>query len=234
MAEPEGLQTPPAPQAPQVLQQPAPHMLPLNWSHFNPKFSGKPDKDAEAHLLRTNDWMDSHRFQVDNKVKRFCLTLPGEARLLYESLRQINADWIELQNPFRQQYSKIGNTREQLFHAWRSFHFDENAETIDAYIHCIRQVTTLLGCKEPQMLEVFKNTLPTRLYWVLFPLANLQLAVETAKRILTKEKIDRQLARQSSSMPFMNKQEEHNKRVTFNTMDSLEQKIDKLMVMRVS
>ena len=38
----------------------------------------------------------------------------------------------KLQNSFRQQYSKIGNTREQLFHAWRSFHFDENTETIDA------------------------------------------------------------------------------------------------------
>ena len=33
-------------------------------------------------------------------------------------------NWDGLQNMFRQQYSKIGNTREQLFHAWRSFHFD--------------------------------------------------------------------------------------------------------------
>ena len=27
----------------------------LNWSHFKPEFTGKQDKDAEAHLLRTND-----------------------------------------------------------------------------------------------------------------------------------------------------------------------------------
>ena len=105
---------------------------------------------------------------------------------------------------FRQQYSKIGNTREQLFHAWKSFHFDENREAIDAYIHCIRQVTTLLGYEEPQILEVFKNTLPTRLYWALFPLIALQQTVETTKRILTKEKIDRQLVGQSPSTPFMN------------------------------
>ena len=45
---------------------------------------------------------------------------------------------------FRQQYSKIGNTREQLFHAWCAFHFDENTETIDAYVNCIREVATLL------------------------------------------------------------------------------------------
>ena len=126
------------PQTLEVLQQSIPHMTPLNWSHFKPKFSRKPDKDAEVHLLRTDDWMDTHRFQDNVKVQRFCLTLTGEARLWYKSLRLINIDWLGLQNTFRQQYSKIGNTREQLFHAWRSFHFDENVETIDAYIHHIR------------------------------------------------------------------------------------------------
>ena len=70
--------------------------------------------------------------------------------------------WPELQNLFRQQYSKIGNTREQLFHAWRSFHYDENMETPDAYVIRIKQVARLL--------EVFKNTVPNRLYWVLFPI----------------------------------------------------------------
>ena len=50
-----------APQAPQVLQAPqqpaqqVQHMPQLNWSHFKPEFSGKPEEDAEAHLLTTND-----------------------------------------------------------------------------------------------------------------------------------------------------------------------------------
>ena len=70
---------------------------------------------------------------------------------------------------YRQQYSKIDNTREQLFHVWRSFHFNENTETLDAYVTHIRQVAALLVYGEPQMLEVFKNTLPMRLYRVLFP-----------------------------------------------------------------
>ena len=77
---------------------------------------------------------------------------------------------------------------------WRSFHFDENTETLDAYVTCIRQVATLLGYDKPRVLDVFKNTLPIRLYCVLFPIKHLRLAVETAKRILTKEMIDRQLA----------------------------------------
>ena len=64
-------------------------------------------------------------------------------------------------------------------------------------------MATLLGYGEPQILEVFKNILPTKLYWVLFPIENLRQTVETAKGILTNEKIDRQLAGHSLSTPFM-------------------------------
>ena len=95
--------------------------------------------------------MTAHHFLENIKVQRFCLTLVGEARLQYESLQPINVDWQGLQNLFRQQYSKIGNTREQLFHAWKSFHFDDNTEIIDGYVTCIRQVATLLGYGEPQI-----------------------------------------------------------------------------------
>ena len=55
----------------------------------------------------------------------------------------------------------------------------------------------LLGCGEPQVLEVFKNTLRTKLYWILFPIEDLRQAVGTAKRILTKEKLDKQTDRSS-------------------------------------
>ena len=69
--------------------------------------------------------MNTHHFVEGVKVQRFYLTLLGEARLWYQSLEPINVDWQGLQNLFRQQYSKIGNTREQLFHDWKSFSFDK-------------------------------------------------------------------------------------------------------------
>ena len=150
---------------PQAPQQQAHQVVHLNWFHFKPEFSGKPAEDGEADLLHTNDWMTTHHFIKGAKVLRFCLTLLGEARLWYQSLELINIDWQGLQNLFRQQYSKLGNTREQLFHTWRSFSFDENTETIDVYVTHIRKVATLLGYGEPQILEVFKNTLPTKLYY---------------------------------------------------------------------
>ena len=145
--------------------------------------------------------------------------------------RTINVDWSELQNLFRQRYSKVGNTREQLFHAWRSFSFDEYTETIDSYVTQIRQVATLLGYEEPQILEVFKNTLPTKLYWILFPIEDLRQAVETAKRILTKENLDKQLTGQTSTSPFMSIRGGTERKVSFNARHELWDKIDKLTVM---
>ena len=53
----------------------------LNRSHFKPEFTDKPDEDAEAHFLRTNDLMDTHAFPEGVKIQHFCLPLVGEARL---------------------------------------------------------------------------------------------------------------------------------------------------------
>ena len=109
--------------------------------------------------------------------------------------------------------------------------FDENTETIDSYVIWIRQVANLLGYREPQILEVFKNTLPTKLYWILFPIENLRWAVDTAKSILTKEKLNKQLTGQTSTSPFLSVRDWTDRRVSFNTKDELGDKIDKLMVM---
>ena len=88
----EGQQLPP--QQPQIdpLQQ-----ICMNWSHFKPKFSGKPEEDVEVHLLQTNDWMNTHDFPEDVKVQRFCLTLVGEARNWYATLEPLPMTWPELQ-----------------------------------------------------------------------------------------------------------------------------------------
>ena len=66
----------------------------------------------------------------------------------------------------------------------------------------IRQVANLLGYGEPLILEVFKNTMPIKLYWILFPIEDLRQAVDTAKGILTKEKLNRQLTGQTSTSPL--------------------------------
>ena len=54
--------------------------------------------------------MNIHNIPDGLKVGRFCLTLVGEARLWCESLQPIANDRPALQDQFRQQYSKIGNS----------------------------------------------------------------------------------------------------------------------------
>lgn len=87
---------------------------------------------------------------------------------------------------------------------WRSFRYDENEDTIDSYILKVKQVASLLNYGEPEILELFKNTLPSNLYWILFPINNLREAIDTAKRVMNKEKLYKQLTGQTSNIsPFM-------------------------------
>ena len=175
--------------------------------------------------------MGAHHFDAGIRVQTFYLTLLGEARLWYHSLEPLgDTTWAQLQNLFRQRYSKLGNTCGQLFRTLKLFTFDENTKTIDSYVVRIRQVANLLGYGEPQVLEVFKNTLATKLYWILFPIEDHKQAVDTAKRILTKGKLDKQLTGQTSTSPFMSIREGTDKRVSFGTRDELGDKIDKLTV----
>ena len=111
---------------------PIPQIIYQNWIGKKPEFSGKPEEDVESHLLSTRDWMEAHNFPEGEKVRHFRVTLIGGARLWYESLALLDNDWPALQNKFRWQYSKIGNTPEQMFHAWRTFKFDENTDSIDS------------------------------------------------------------------------------------------------------
>ena len=80
----------------------------------------------------------------------------------------------------------------------------ENEDAIDSYILKVKQVASLLNYGEPEILELFRNTLPSKLYYILFPINNLREAIETAKRVRNKEKLDKQLTGQASSIsPFM-------------------------------
>ena len=213
---------------------PVPQIFYQNWIGKKPEFSGKPEGDAESHLLSTRDWMEAHNFPEGEKVRCFRMTLIGDARLWYKSLTLLDNDWPALQNKFRWQYSKINNTPEQLFHASRTFKFDENTDSIDSYVLRMSQVAAMLNYGDMQILENFKNTLPHQLYSTLINVNNLRDAIDLAKRVLTKEKLDRQLTGQSS-IPFMkatsnndspSSQNHQKKGVMFGGMETLERNSD--------
>ena len=75
-------------------------------------------------------------------------------------------------------------------------------DSINSYVLRMSQVEAMLNYGEIQVLENSNNTLPYRLYSALINVNNLRDAIDLAKRVLTKEKLDRQLVGQSST-PFM-------------------------------
>ena len=156
LAQPILIQPAPAQLAPAGPIVPARQIVYQNWIGKKPEFSSKPEEDAESHLLSTRDWMEAYNFPNEVKVRCFHMTLTGELRLWYESLAPLDDDWPTLQNKFRWQYSKIGNTPKQLFHTWKTFKFDENTDTADSYVLRVSQVAALLNYGEMQILENFK------------------------------------------------------------------------------
>ena len=66
----------------------------------------------------------------------------------------------------------------------------------------------------------------------MFPIDNLHEAVKTAKRFLTKEKIDRQMTGQST-IPFMKLTEKKRKSVTSDARDALEKTSENMEKMTV-
>ena len=188
------IQPPPQPAPVQLVPAgivvPAPQTIYQNWTGKKPEFLGKPEEDAESHLLSTRDWMEAHNFPEGGKVRCFHLMLIGEARLWYESLAPLDDDWPTLQNKFRWQYSKKGNTPKQLFYARRTLKFDENMDTIDSYVLRMSRVVAMLNYGEMQILENFKNTLLYRLYLTLINVNNLKDTIESSKESFDKRKIE--------------------------------------------
>ena len=98
----------------------------------------------------------------------------------------------------------------------------------------IKQVAALLNYGEPQILELFKNTLSSKLYWILFPINNLRDAVDAMKRVLTKEKLDKQLSGQAgTTTPFMKVGDisHPGKKVSFNVQDPIREQLGSLTSM---
>ena len=93
----------------------------------------------------------------------------------------------------------------------------------------------MLNYGEPQILELMKNTLPSRLYPILFPIDNLRDAITMAKWVMIKEKIDRQKTSQSSTGPFMrvnkcsqSSEKSGKKGMTFDVIETLERHSDSI------
>ena len=70
----------------------------INWSHFKPKFTGKPDEDAKAHLLRINGWMDTHAFPEGVKVPVFLTNTSRTGKIMVQIKKAYKCrfEWVKV------------------------------------------------------------------------------------------------------------------------------------------
>ena len=61
-------QAAPVQPVPDGLVAPAPQIIYQNWIGKKPEFSGKPEEDAESHLLSTRDWMKDITSQMETRL----------------------------------------------------------------------------------------------------------------------------------------------------------------------
>ena len=78
------------------------------------------------------------------------------------------------------------------------------------------QVAAMLNYGKMQILENFKNTLPYQLYSTLIYVNNLRDAIDLAKRVLMKEKLDRQLTGQNTQHMFRNRGQSRDRAGNYN------------------
>ena len=92
----------------------------------------------------------------------------------------------------------------------------------------------LLDYGEPQILELFKTPCPVDFISMLYQINDLRVVVETAKRLLIKEQIDKK-AGQSIASPFMQvsqtspkNKDKMEKKVSFSAVEAIERIMDSI------
>ena len=98
-------------------------------------------------------------------------------------------------------------------------------------------MAALLNYGDPQILELFKNTLLSRPYYMLYQIDDLKMVVETPKRLLTKEQIDKKSG-QATASPFVqtsqdnskskSKSEKNEMKVSFSAIEAIERTTDSI------
>ena len=96
---------------------------------------------------------------------------------------------------FNRKFLNWEKHKKKIFQRWRSFQFDKATDTTDTHVLRLKQCVQMLRYNKGQVLTTFqKNTLTARYYYLLFGIQNLRDAVENDQCVMTKDKLDKQLA----------------------------------------
>ena len=196
-----------------------------------PIFKGTPGERPEAHLLRTNDWMDTCNILPVNKPTNFKHTLDHLAREWYDSLT-FPITWNDLQQRFSRYFFTQGRSIKHLHDKWRNFSFTPGQDDIEAYIRDVKEAAHQLNYNDEAILHLIKATMPSEIYGTLYNQNDLNMVITMVKELYAKkpEVANPPSATGGVNAPFtlIKAPNSTNKRVHFQGDESLSDRIDRL------
>ena len=150
-----------------------------------PKFSGKPDEVADAHLLLVRDWQVRKAYQDRDMKDHFLKTLEGDARVWYGDIMEQEFDWKQVQREFLREYSKGGKHNRQLKADMAKFQFDPAKDGIARFIRDVKSTGKLLGLDDDAICTTIKEAMPAQVYWSIHNIMDLGALTQTLMDFFT-------------------------------------------------
>ena len=150
-----------------------------------PKFSGKSDEVADAHLLLVRDWQVRKAYQDRDMKDHFLKTLEGDARVWYGDIMEQDLDWKQVQREFLREYSKGGKHNRQLKADMAKFQFDPAKDGIARFIREVKSTGKLLGLDDDAICTTIKEAMPAQVYWSIHNIMDLGALTQTLMDFFT-------------------------------------------------
>lgn len=89
-----------------------------------------------------------------------------------------------------------------MYFRWRVIKWDDSSECIEAYVEKIRHFANLLGYGKAHLLELLEHSIPSRYFWPLIHIYDVNICKDMIEMLQTKEKLEAQSTGQAPSTPF--------------------------------
>ena len=123
-----------------------------------PVFKGKKGEDQEVHILKVEDYFETHEIKKEgDKIKRFKDTLFETVRKWAQTLNYTEFNKFDY-NPkdkndkkasmkylILARFAKEGRTLEAAFNAWSTLTFDPNKDDIEQFVSKVEDLAKKLG-----------------------------------------------------------------------------------------
>ena len=152
-----------------------------------PSFKGIEGERPEAHILRTEDWMEASnpKMKDDQKIKNFRLTLDHHAREWYDKA-DCKTSWKKLKLGFSRYFSTQGRSMKNLLKRWKDFTFNPETDDIEVFVRDVQETAKQLKYDDEATGNMIKINMPMEMYTSLYDEEDLDKIITKVRDIYAK------------------------------------------------